>query len=111
MSERDERAGLSEDEVEWHACCLKRRLCKDRHFHRRAVERILADRLAAAIARAEAAEARVAAVEALADEWEVALDTSDLWDDYERAKVDHHADLRAALTTPTTDLPDRSEET
>lgn len=69
MSERDaERAGLSEAEVT-NICEALMSCWGERCPHTRVREAVapLADRLAAAVARAEAAEAKVAAVERLVE--------------------------------------------
>ena len=69
------------------------------------VGRILTDRLAAAVARAEAAEAKVAAVEALAHEWEGwAARQSTTRIDAFRDAAEH---VRAALGSAATEEADR----
>lgn len=78
-----------------------------------AVERIVPDRLTAANARAEAAEARVAAGLALAGEWEswqwsapVGPGNASYANGYTSSRRDGADRLRAALTG---DLPERDE--
>lgn len=92
MSERDERAGLSEAE-------LMSAECRDiEHDEVADVIDDLLDRLAAAIARAESAEARVAAGLALAD-WGIGRPTNGV------TRMIPADDLRAALTTPALTTP------
>ncbi len=115
----DERAGLSEVLAAHEYALGMRRgsicLCgfvpdvdpgsvtTQQDYHREHIAGLIADRLAAAVARAEAAEARVAAVEALCQKWERLIGTGI------PPSRQPATDLRAALTGD--HLPERDEAT